>query len=62
MQSFKQLIKHILLVDLLQTALVNGTIEICVHELKHDVDISARFRWIHLKYFDDVLMFQLLEE
>ena len=58
----QQLIDNILLMDLLECSFVDGVIDIRVHELEDQVNVSFRHRRHHLEQLDDVGVLYLLED
>jgi hypothetical protein len=61
-KSLKELIEDILLVNLLEFVLVDGSVEVGAHVFKHQVDVSAWGGGMNLAKFDDVGVIQLLKD
>ena len=61
-KSEQQLIDNILLMDLLECSFVDGVIDIRVHELEDQVNVSFRHRGHNLEQLDNVGVLYLLED
>lgn len=62
LNSFDQLVKNVTIVKIFEDFLSDSIVEICLHELKNQVQIFIVFRSNDSVEFDNVLVIDLVEE